>query len=103
MLSSYPINSGKELFTEMRSLQRSYVTFSSNGWQFEISSVVEATRTVHASPRIGFHYAAQKTNQDLFFPAALYGRAADAKMVQEDGKPKYQCRTFLSVSDTNMD
>ena len=33
----------------------------------------------------------------------LYGRATDAKMVQEDGKPKDQCRTLLPVSDTNMD
>ena len=40
---------GKELFTEMRPLQLSHVASSSNWWQFEISSVVEAITTVHAS------------------------------------------------------
>ena len=63
-------SSGKELFTEMRPLRLSHVASSSNWWQFEISSVVEAITTVHASARVGFDYAAQAINQDLFFSAA---------------------------------
>lgn len=62
--------SGKELFTEMRRLQLSHVASSSNWWIFQISSVVEAITTVHASGRIGFDYTGQTITQDLFFSGA---------------------------------
>ena len=95
---------GIELFTEMRPLQLSHVASSSNWWQFEISSFVEAITTVHASGHIGFDYTAQNITQDLFFSTAFMDERPMQKWYKKMANEKINAGpSFQSLTQTWTD
>lgn len=63
-------NSGVELLTELRPLSISGTTISKVWWQFEISSYIGQTPTLHANGYIGIDASSQAIPPSLNFPTA---------------------------------